>query len=192
MKNVGCVVAFIGLVVASSASYAADRTGFFVNGQVGQSSLDDETLDDNDTSFAVGGSYRWGMLGIEGGYVDLGEYENVYSVPDLTTTTSADINGWTLGVNGHFNMTDNWYVSARLGIFHWDGSLDIRREYGFSPLESRVHFDESGSDWYAGIGVGYDFNSNFGLGLSYDRYKADSNGFDFTNDVVSLNAEYRF
>jgi OOP family OmpA-OmpF porin/outer membrane immunogenic protein len=55
-----------------------------------------------------------------------------------------------------------------------------------------VHVDDSTNKWYAGAGFGYDFNTNFSLGLNYDFYKAEKNGLDFDPSLVSVSGEYRF
>ncbi len=52
----------------------------------------------------------------------------------------------------------------------------------------------SHTDWYAGVGIGYDISERFGVGIAYDYYKAvmRSQGIDLTSTVESLTAEYRF
>jgi OOP family OmpA-OmpF porin/outer membrane immunogenic protein len=126
------------------------------------------------------------LLGVEGGYTDLGSFsaKNRYSglgIPD------AELKGWNLGVNGHFNVTDNWYISGRTGWFRGDvkgGYLD--------PAGTAVRVDDTSDKWYAGAGFGYDFNTNLSVGLNYDYYKANKNHLDVNSDLVSVSAEYRF
>jgi opacity protein-like surface antigen len=193
MKNTlfAIALATAGLTAIPLTSHAADQSGFFINGNVGASNVSKGVYDDDDVGFGGNVGYRWAvapnvLLGVEGGYTDLGSFstKNRYEglgIPD------AKLQGWNLGVNGHFNMTENWYVSGRAGWFNGDvkgGYLD--------PAGVVVHVDDTSDKWYAGAGFGYDFNNNFSVGLNYDYYKADKNNLDLASDLVSVSAEYRF
>jgi opacity protein-like surface antigen len=192
MKNTlfAIALATAGLTAIPLTSHAADTSGFFINGNVGQSNVSQGVYDDDDTGFAGNVGYRWAvtpsvLLGVEGGYTDLGKFStknsfNGLGIPD------AKLQGWTLGVNGHFNVTDNWYVSGRTGFF----SADIKGDSFESGQLVRV--DDTANKWYAGAGFGYDFNNNFSVGLNYDYYKADKQNLDLSADMVSVSAEYRF
>ena len=192
MKNTlfAIALATAGLTAIPLTSHAADTSGFFINGNIGQSNVSKGVYDDDDTGFAGNVGYRWAvtpsvLLGVEGGYTDLGKFStknsfNGLGIPD------AKLKGWNLGVNGHFNITDNWYVSGRTGFF----SADVKGD-SFEANQV-VHVDDTANKWYAGAGFGYDFNSNLSVGLNYDYYKADKNNLDISADMVSVSAEYRF
>jgi long-subunit fatty acid transport protein len=42
------------------------------------------------------------------------------------------------------------------------------------------------------VGIGYDFNENWGLSLNYDRRKADIDGVDIDTDTIAVGGEWRF
>lgn len=170
-------------------SQAADNSGFFINGNVGRSALDKGVYDDNDTAYGANLGYRWQVapnaaIGVEGGYVDLGKFSpkggTVVGVRD------AELKGWTAGVNGKFNLTDNWYVGARGGLFRGDASGD--RIVAGVPVSA----DAKDNGWYAGAGFGYDVNRNVSVGLNYDHYKHDRKGLVLDPGLVSVGAEVRF
>src|SRR5262249_39906789 len=122
---------------------------------------------------------------VEGGYTDLGKF----SVKDSLSGSglpNAKVAGWTLGVNGHFNINPNWYVSARGGLFR----ADIKGSYlaGATP----VYVDDTSTKYYAGAGFGYDFSNNLSVGVNYDYYKANKDGLNLDPNLVSVSAEYRF
>ena len=172
------------LLSLPSISHAADRSSFFINGNIGQSNLDSGPFNDDDTAFGGNLGYRWMLgpsvlLGVEGGYTDLGKFD----ANDSITGIKAELKGWNVGVNGHFNMTDNWYVSGRAGWFR--GDIKVTTDFNGRA-------DDTTDDWYAGAGFGYDFNSNVSIGLNYDYYKVDRNGVDLSPSVVSISGEYRF
>jgi len=196
MKNTLFAIALAsgGLLAAPALSHAADPNngngGFFVNGNIGQSSLDKGAYDDNDTAYDLNLGYRWALnpnvaLGVEGGYVDLGKFD-----PKSGTTPglpNASVKGWTAGVNGHFNLTPQWYLSGRAGLFR----ADVKGGY-FDNTPAPVFVDDTSNKFYAGAGVGYDFSNNFSVGVNYDYYKANSNGLNLEPSLVSVSAEVRF
>ncbi|MBX3688652.1 porin family protein [Dokdonella sp.] len=195
MKNMLLATALASALFAIPAAHAANDSGFFLNAQVGQAALDRNGYDGDDTGYALNGGYRWALapnflLGVEGGYTHLGSFDPKGAIPAIG---SAELKGWTVGANAHFNMTDNWYLSGRAGYFR----SDLKGGYvtSFDPATNVYgvsHIDDTSSKWYAGVGFGYDFNNNFSIGLNYDYYKADKNGLDLNPRLVSVSGEYRF
>lgn len=189
-------VAAFGLVAVPTLSQAADP-GFFLNGAIGRSTYDQHVFDDDDTGYKANLGYRWAvapnaLIGIEGGYTDMGKFTSdpLMTADGGTTTARARIKGWTLGANGHFNITPEWYIGTRLG---WTRSSLSGRIEGAPSDDWDVIRDNLKSDgWYAGVGFGYDFASNMSIGLDYDRYEAKKHGFKGTTDLVSISAEVRF
>ncbi|MEZ5461375.1 porin family protein [Dokdonella sp.] len=198
MKNTLLVVAMAtsGLLALPALSHAAeDKGGFFVNGSVGEATLNKGVYDDSDTGYQVNAGYRWAIspafaLGIEGGYTDLGKFSPKFDVVEVLPAPlpvgKADLSGWTVGVNAHLNLSDTWYLSGRTGLF----SADIKGDT--LVLGIPVQVDGSSNDWYAGAGFGYDFSNNFSLGLNYDYYKAGKNGLNLDTGLVSVSGEVRF
>lgn len=202
MRNTALAIALasIGLFAIPSLSHADSTNGFFINGNVGQSNLSNGAYDDSDTGYGANFGYRWAvapsaLIGIEGGYTKLGSFGTKDRYNGLGIT-NADVKGWNLGVNGHFNLNENWYVSGRAGLFHASTRGEFINSMVVNPDGSTVygitHVDDTSNKWYAGAGFGYDFNNNFSVGLNYDYYKASKNGLDFGPDLVSVSAEYRF
>jgi len=166
--------------------------GWFINGNVGQTSLNHGPYDDHDTGYGVNGGYRWAVnpsvaLGAEVGYNDLGNIhaKNIFNSQPVVENGKSQLHGWTAGVNGHFNVSPNWYVSARTGIYGWKG-------HGLSNDANPVRKGLDDTSWYAGAGVGYDFSNNVSLGLNYDYYDAKKDRVNLSTDMVSVSAEYRF
>lgn len=180
-----------GLAALPIASHAAD-SGFFINGNIGQSNLSKGLYDDDDTGYGINAGYRWALapnflLGVEGGYTDLGEYDvkNRYNGAGLG---KAEIKGWNVGVNGHFNMTENWYLSGRAGLFR----ADVKGDYLTAGGTAVGRVDDNSNSWYAGAGFGYDFSNHMSVGLNYDYYKTDKHNLKLDPSLISVSAEYRF
>lgn len=184
-------------VVAVPAAFAqsappSHQDGWFVNGQVGRTHMNSNWYDGHDTGYQLTGGYRWAMgqstlLGVEAGYNDLGniDVDNVFNSQDVYNHSQSELHGWMLGANGHFNLNPNWYISARAGLYQWKG-------HGLSDNENPLNRSLDKTDWYAGAGFGYDFASNFSVGLNYDYYHAKKDHVDLSTDMVSVGAEYRF
>ncbi|URX63058.1 porin family protein [Luteibacter anthropi] len=197
MKKTLIALALVAAGAVAAPAFAQDANGaagWFVNGSVGRTSVDKNAYNGHDTGYALNGGYRWAVapwaaLGVEVGYNDLGNIhaKNFFNGNRVIDRRKSELHGWTAGVNGHFNITPQWYISARGGIYGWQG-------HGLSnddiDLSSRRSIDKT--SWYAGAGVGYDFNSNWSLGINYDHYDADKHGVDLSTNMASISAEYRF
>jgi OOP family OmpA-OmpF porin/outer membrane immunogenic protein len=184
-----------GALAASGAiaqSAPTQNGGWFLNGNVGQTSINHGNYDDQATGYAINGGYRWALnpsaaLGMELGYNDLGNIhaKNIFNSQPVVQDNKSELHGWTAGVNGHFNLTPNWYVSGRTGLYSWKG-------HGLSNDANPVRKGLDDTSWYAGAGVGYDFSNNVSVGLNYDYYDAKKQQVNLSTDMVSVSAEYRF
>ena len=167
----------------------AQDSGFFLEARGGSASIDEDPFDDTTTAFQFNAGYRWGGWGIEGGYVTFNDFED-----DLFgQNVNAELDGWTLGINGKGNFADQWYLSGRLGAFFWDA--DANTVICESPVNcASVSADTDGTDFYAGVGIGYDFSPQWSAGIAYDYFGADGdNGIDtLDTNVFSATVELRF
>ncbi|TCV95789.1 OOP family OmpA-OmpF porin/outer membrane immunogenic protein [Luteibacter rhizovicinus] len=198
---------FIGATVgrtngSSNGGFGSNASGFnFLKGEK-----------DRRTGYGLLGGYRWKVgndlgLGLEAGYVDLGNYrvKNIFNSGDVNQRSSENaLRGWTLGVNGKINLVPQWYISARGGFFYAnDNNNNYNNSVGQDLGLSNGGRAGRGS-WYAGVGTGWDINEHFGVGLNYDYYHAnagkirnDATGVT-TSDlkrstgIISLAGEYRF
>jgi OOP family OmpA-OmpF porin/outer membrane immunogenic protein len=165
---------------------------WFIDGSAGQAHINKGPYNDHPTTYSLNGGYRWKVgqdmgLGVDVGYNDLGNFKvkNVFNSGDVNLTSRRNaLRGWTAGVNGRINVWQGLYLSGRAGVYGWKG-------HGYSDQDINRH-DLDKVDYYAGAGVGYDFNDHFGLGLSYDYYQAKKSNINLSTDTASLTAEYRF
>lgn len=192
-KHIRMTAIAVVLAAASASAMAADGGAFFVNGNLGQSHYHDRGFNsgNTDTSGAVRFGYDWNAdawsYGVEGGYVDLGKATGTFYTPYGTAGLNVKTSGWLLGGNGKYRFANHMFVSARLGWFRstFDGSISGVGSQSFS-----------GNGGYAGVGLGYDFNRHFSLGVGYDTYHARATVFGIkakeSIGVYSAFAEYRF
>jgi OOP family OmpA-OmpF porin len=208
MKKVASIAALSAALVLSSApALAADQTdgGFFVRGTAGQSNyrVSNQYFSSN-TGFGwgLGGGYRWattsGNWGVDAGYVDLGKaklnknYVNYESGLGLGTQGKASSHGWSIGGNYLYQFDNNWNVQARTGMVFTHSRASVTLSDTFNTTTYSYREGSSNTSWYGGVGVGYDFSHNLGLGLTYDYYRIGFNGGSNHASLLSLAAEYRF
>jgi len=198
MRNTKIVLA-IAAVFAAAPVFAQDATnttgadsGFFVNGNAGHSYFGSGQNSGSDTGYQIDGGYRWALapgfaLGPEVGYNDLGNVraKNVFNSNPVVAPGKSSLHGWTVGANAKYNFTPNWYVSARTGLYAWDG-------HGMTRDITPVSTGRSGYGYYGGLGVGYDFSRRFGVGVGYDYYRASKNDINLSTGLLSAQAEVRF
>lgn len=188
---------FLLLATAVSAALAAgsvqakDLSGAFVNLGAGSAryhaTLDSYDLgSDNGTAFILNAGYRTQFIGFEGGYTDLGSIKGRDG--DLSAKLSGD--GWTAGLNGHFNPTEHWYISARGGAFIWKLHARVTSTDPVDPFDLKA--SRQSMDWYAGVGTGYDIDRHWSVGANFDYYKIAKDGLDIGSRVFTARAEYRF
>ncbi len=179
-------LAVAAVFAAPGLAYADE--GFYIDGSVGRASVDDSGIDDNDTGFRIGGGWRFlENFGAEVGYLDLGKVEEEVAIGGATG--SVEVDGLYAGVSGRIPLSDDtagFFLSARAGLLFWDAEGRVRAGTVTVP------FDDSDNDFYVGVGGGYDFNEQFGVSLTYDRYKVGDSGADFNYSVIGATGEVRF
>ncbi|WP_266170552.1 outer membrane beta-barrel protein [Dyella subtropica] len=183
------------MAVSSFAAHAgdADPSHFFVNAGAGMSHSNISGLTDKDSwGYNLNAGYRWrDTWGVEAGYVDLGRPEfNGWVNGDSRYPLKLRLNvsGWTLGANGRWTFAENWYVSARLGVFFSRSKLTAQGSYVGEATTNDTNL-------YFGGGLGYDITPQLSVGVNVDRYQAKSNRFlRGTNSPVLVSGmlEYRF
>ena len=177
-----------------TSAQAKDLTGWFVNGGVGsahyKATYEGVSGTESDTGFQINGGWRSQFIGFEGGYVDLGSVSSNALVGSTMLSTKESAKGWMLGLNGHFNPTDKWYISARAGFLRWTADLraDLADNSGSIRYSDSVH----GLNGYAGLGTGIDFNRHWSLGVNFDYYKISKDHVNVDTKLYSVTAEYRF
>ncbi|GFZ94491.1 outer membrane protein [Dyella caseinilytica] len=214
MRKLVTLAVALTLGTASAAAFADGNA--FVNANAGYSDYNynkdafsapglDTNLRKRDPAGAVRVGYRWKSVvdyGVEVGYGYLGQARlNVAADPYAARLTQKN-RGFLLGGNLNYNITDNWYLSARAGWFRGRNTYTVAAyaPQGTATLRgTNTHTGE-----YFGVGAGYNFNKHFSLGLAYDTYHTPNSalrsstfdGMDLGRGtragMYSIQGEYRF
>ena len=194
-KNMLALSLTAALAAVPAIGMAAQPGNWFISGQVGESKLQGlAAANDTATGSAFMAGYRWDLnpmfqLGGEVGYVNTGTYKDRVAGPPVTTA-DAKLDGFLAGVTGKVNFTPNWYLDFEGGFFNakqttsgttW--SIDTSSSYGQSHTKG---------SFYSGIGVGYDFSQNIGLGLHYNYFEDKDGQVDLSSYMTTLRLEVRF
>jgi len=187
--------ALVALGVASAPALSQQETGWYAGLSVGQSKAKDActgtaftgiTCDDSDTAFSIFGGYQVNRnLGLELGYVDLGEA----TASGLGATASAKSKGFELLGVGTYPINQQFDVYGKLGFFRWDLDLSASGPGG------SISLSESGTDLTYGFGVKYSFTKNVGMRVQWQRYndigKEATTGTSDV-DVISVGVVFKF
>ncbi len=137
--------------------------------------------DDSDVSATFGGGY-W----FTPNFAVEGHIGTLYN-SDLGNDQELDLVTMGLGVAGrtHFGPDNTgFFIDGRVGVARLTAQV---REDTFDVVD-----DVSSTKPYYGVGVGYDFNRNWGISLNYDRRQGEFDGVDVDVDTVSIGGEWRF
>ncbi|MBZ0134624.1 MAG: porin family protein, partial [Rhodanobacter sp.] len=97
----------------------------------------------------------------------------------------SQLHGWTVGANARLDMTPNWYLSGRAGLYSWTG-------HGMNNDVNPIRKSLDDNSWYAGAGIGYNITPQLSVGVNYDYFDASKDHVNLSTDMVSASAEYRF
>lgn len=181
--RLAALAALVAGGLCSTQALAAD-TGGFVGAEFGTSELDVDIDDvgsgsDSDQSFLLrGGYYFTPNLAVEAFHAGL--YD------ESEDGASLDVDGFGVGLVGRRNFGadgNGFYILGRAGAFRASASASLE-ELGSGDDESTVP--------YFGVGAGYDFNRNVGIGLNYTHYRGDFEGMDIDSNTFTAGVEYRF
>jgi opacity protein-like surface antigen len=180
-------VAVAGALIPSGAR----GDGFFVGTRAGRSSVESYPFGSRADIAGFFGGYRWGRYGIEAGFTDLGSMRRGLDVAindaPAAGAVETEIEGYTLGANARFELSEHWSTTLRAGVVAWESDSAT-----FIQGARVAAADESGSDWYAGLGLSYALSSRVDIGLQYERLELDLGLFDSSADLVTIQAELRF
>lgn len=184
MKKTLILSSALALAALSTSAMAAEGQGF-LRAEVGSSdievSVDGASGSEDDTSAVFAGGYWFNQnFAIEG---HVGSLYN----KSLGNDQEADLVTLGVGVVGKKNFGANgtgFFISGRAGVARITAQV---REDDFDVVD-----DESSTKPFYGVGIGYDFNESWGLGLNYDRRTADFDGVDIDVDTIAIGGEWRF
>lgn len=181
MKKLLVLIFTIVFLSISSSAMAGKDSGFYIGGSIGQTSLDVEefNFDDTDNGYKLFAGYNFGLvpmfdIAVEGSYVDFGEVSET-AVP-LVGDVNASLTGYDLFGVAAYNIGPVG-IFGKVGYVWWDG--EISTDLG--------NFDDSSNDMAYGIGLRFQIRS-IAVRAEYEIF--DIEGVDV--DLISVGVSYTF
>lgn len=187
MMKLRCTAAALLLAIPLFAN-ASGATGFFLDGALGRASNNFGGSDNTVSLIDFG--YRWSQFGLDLGYVDMSRansplYKDQQGVVPQIFQFGSKESGLTLDASRRWQFGNHWYFDVRAGLYSWHNTF-YEKYYAPAVIHSKSR--QSAVSWNGGIGVGYNVNDKFSVGLRWDAY----HGGDDTTTPLSLMAELRF
>ncbi len=184
-KSKKIVVSATALLLASGAFavQADDDTGWYLGAGVTRldanfKDIDDLDFDDSDNAFFIKGGYMFNdIIGLEGGWLDLGDYEGGSGIK-----VDADA-FWLAGV-ANWSVAEQFDLYAKLGAFFVNATSDQ-----FIPGIGQISDDDDKTELGGGIGAEWDLG-NWNIFLEYNRI--DTSVTDLRVDAIGLGVKYEF
>lgn len=174
------VAAVLGLAIASS-SFADDDAGFYLGASANwlsadQKDVNDVSFEDSDVALGLKAGFMFtDLFGIEGGYLDLGDYNT--KANNRGVSLNLDAEGFYLVGVLNFSVAEHWDLYGKLGAFAFDSDTNL------------TGFDKSSTELYGGLGVEYDFGT-WNIFGEFSKLDTDTN--DLSIDIISLGIKYEF
>lgn len=177
-------LAVLGLL-AGAAAHADVQPGFYVGAGVGQATLevDGSGFDADDTSFKVFGGYAFNQnFAVELTYLNGGKPDETFRVGTVSVNVEGELTGFNASVIGRLPLNESFSLFAKAGYGTYD--IEITGRSG----NTRVSFDDDGSEFSYGAGAAFSFNESFELRAEYEALNIDDGDFN----VISVGALFRF
>jgi OOP family OmpA-OmpF porin len=172
----------IALALAAPAGVAAQESGAYLGGALGQTRFTEwcdpgtTTCDDRDSGWKLFGGYRFNRyFALEGTYIDWGEVTARVGAANV----AADQRSFGLAALGSLQLGPRFSVFGKLGLLSTE--QETRR---VSPNPSNVQRDET--EVHYGVGAAYSLTSNWSLRGEWENTEK------LKVQMLSIGVEYRF
>lgn len=193
------------LALLSTHTFAADA-GFGVFGAVGQAKhelkADNNGIDDSDTSFTLGGEYRFNSnFSVDVRYDNFGAMNYRYADDFSSVDIDYAMTSFSSSVKGILPLSEQFSLFAKVGISRWDIDVDLSATQDNINYSYSESFSDSGTDFHYGFGGQFAINNNLVIGLEYTMFSAgvsndsdpeDTSSADYDISNLSLSLGYNF
>lgn len=201
---------FLAFTALSSATAAAQDSGWYLGGSLGlsQADIDKDRItrallgagltttsfdeDGSESGYKLFGGYQFNRhFALEGGYFDLGEFGfTATTSPPGTLSGSTAVRGFNLDPVGLWRLSERLSLLGRVGLSH----VETDSAYGGSGAVTAPRGgDDRATDYKVGLGLQYDPAPVWGVRVEAERFRInDAVGNDGDVDFFSVGLVYRF
>lgn len=208
--------ALVFMFAAVPGAFAADENGWYMGGSVGQSKVSIDkgainaafisggfatastTADETDTAWKLFGGYQFTKnWAAEIAYVDFGTASTKTDTTGNTAQYKAEASAkaWSVAGVGTAMVGNNLGVFGKLGAFNWELNYTCGKVSGTGNACTTPSASPSGTDWFYGIGMKYDFTKQTALRVEWEQYKniGDKNKTGESDlDLISVGVQFKF
>ena len=171
------------LVLAMLPAIAAADGHWLFGGSVGTASIDEPVdgfrFDADSTSYRFYGGYQFNeYFALEGGYLDLGEFDEQVQQGNTVVPISADADGFTFAARASIPLGEKFALHATIGSFFWDGANQI------AGVDSNV----SDSNMFFGAAASFAVTTKVSLRAEATQFELDG----VNSDVFALGFQLNF
>lgn len=170
------LVMLIGLMLIWSPQVNAVDfpTGWYAGGSAGVSNNLDFCAQTGNATFCDKEEFAWKIVGgyqflkwvgLEAGYVSLGEPETITPIPSLGTTSTSESDGFVISVPFTLPILEKIGIYGKVGGFLWDRESILTETSGITTKTSADGFDPM---W--GFGFRWPLGDRIGVSLDYEQY----------------------
>jgi len=182
-KSLTYFFTFLMVFTLQTTVCSADDTGWFAG--LGLSALDadfedqdDLSYSDSDTAIHAKAGYMFNdNFGIEGGYMDLGDYDGDGGV-------RVDADGYWLAGIGNVKIARNWDLYGKLGAVAIDATSDQ-----VIPGVGRVSENDTETNVFGAVGIEWDLGQ-WGIYGEYSVMDTDISNLDIA--IIAVGVKYEF
>jgi OmpA-OmpF porin, OOP family len=186
-------LAVVPAAFAQTAPTGTAQQGWYVGAEAGYGMVNKGAYDNKGNYIGgIKGGYRFAInpeasVGVEAGYQYLG-FVNAKNSYGGDLAPRGRFHSPTLGANLRWNFNPDWYAEIRAGAFQAKGVGLTDNAYAYQRISTIRP--------YAGVGVGYNINQHFSVGVNYNYYdatgKGGNQGVQLQTNAVTVAGEYRF
>lgn len=193
------------MAMASGAAWSAE-TGVYFGASIGWSEVTSNTkykesdsdgyvyseksdFSGSDFAYNIFLGYDFNKyVGVEVGYLDLGQPSDTYKYEDEGGTykdkVDVSLHGMDLAVIARYPFADNFDVHGKLGVVWWTPRItDKYTEEGFDYWE-KTSIEQDATDLMYGVGIGYTFDEHLVLSADWQNFELSGFG-DFIGGNTS-------
>ncbi|NOH54721.1 porin family protein [Vibrio coralliilyticus] len=146
-----------------------------------------EEVSSTNVAFSVGYSFQVAesfVVGVEGEYLNYGEFDLVYSAVPSTKVANTDISAFSLNLKPKYFVADSgFYVGATLGLGTYHAEI---------TTVTNVSDSASDTGFTYGVEAGYALNNNWLLSAGYRVSSVDIDDFDIDMNTLYAGIDYKF
>ena len=182
----GCLISLL----APLSALAANQDEIYFGAASGQTSVHIDSNSDSGkvNQIAVSQYFPKDQTIFSLTYVELDQYEHSTPIENnIETLTNYDVNGLILSAGKYYEISRDIYLTARLGLIHWQESQAIESTDSTdaeNPVTTQRDDEISGNSVYISGGMSFSINDHSRIDLQVERYETDN--VSFNNTLVGI------